>query len=248
MTVKDKKQINIIRRKKNGLIIAILFSMVTLIVSYIALTKYTSFNRNYLDGIYLVLLFAYVFFIYSSNNKVTYYSYKYNYLLMVNEDLPPVNTNQMVLTTNWEKQLIDLGLELQEKNSEFATYYTFTSRKGKHKEFGNALVCVVLNYKENLDMYDQKIQHSIKNIYESNEKQNKTKTEVVIQFKAFESFNEKTKNEIQKVIVFKQNNFSIVNITVGYFKNLNQVYYLRPSKRYPNKHYYYSCKLIEDLI
>ena len=63
----------------------------------------------------------------------------------------------------------------------------------------------------------------------------KLKKQVVLQFKKYDTFDEDTKNEMDQIINFKAADNYLIHLTVGYMPKTNQIYYLRPKKRYPNK-------------
>lgn len=245
---KMNKKIKKFRKKKNSLILIVLLISGALIAFYSLAHVYEFISKDLLNTIYIFVLFGYLFFVVKIKNTITYYNYQYNYLLMLNEDLPPINTTQTLFDNKWRQTLSEKGLELHEKTSELEIYYIFASKDNQFKQLNRTMISIVINHSDKLDLYDDKIQQSIKRIYEKNEKQTKVKNEIIIHFKTYETLDDKSKEEIQKIIAFKQDLFSITNITVGFIKDINKVYYLRPEKRFPNKQYYLTCELIKELI
>lgn len=242
-----RKKIKKFRRKKNSLILIVLFISGVLIAFYSLAHVYKFISIDLLNTIYLFVLLLYLFFVIQIKNKITYYNYQYNYLIMLQEDLPPIELTQILFDNNWKQKLTNKNFTLHEKTSEMELYYVFANRKNEYKQFGRAMICVVVNKEVDLELYDDKVQQSIKRIYEKNDKQTKVKNEIVIHFKTYETLDDKAKTEIQKIIAFKQDLFSITNITVGFIKDINKVYYLRPERRFPNKQYFLACQLIKEL-
>lgn len=245
---KMNKKIKRLRIKKNSLILIVLLISGALIAFYSLVHVYEFMSKDLLNTIYIFVLLGYLYFVIKMKNIITFTVYEYNYLLMLKEDLPPVNLTQNLFDDNWKKVLFNKGLKLHEKTEELELYYIFSSKDNDFKTFNRTMICIVVNKTNNLDLYSDKVQQSIKRIYEKNEKQTKVKNEVVIHFKTYETLDEKTEKEIHKIISFKQDLFSITNITVGFIKDINQIYYLRPEKRFPNKQYYLTCELIKELI
>lgn len=244
-----KDEIKKLRRKKNSLLLSVLFSAIILILFYVFAVKFNWINKNLLDGVYLFLLIGFLIYVMKIKNSVTYYLYKYNYLLMLQENLPPIKTNKNILSDSWEEQFIEDEFILHKKNASYSIYYQLTDRHSNYKEFGKSLFCIVVNRDPKLDFYGDEIQHSIRDIYDTHEsKYNRLKKEFVIQFKKYDRYNKETKKELQKILNFKQDSFSLINITVGYFPNTREVYYLRPERRFPNRYYYLACKFIEKYI
>lgn len=244
-----KKEIKKMKFKKNGILYGILFSLVFLALFYYFAQRYNWINNNVLDGIYLFLVLIFFITIVTLKNKFGYYIYRYNYLLMLQEDLAPIKTNKAILSDHWQQEFIKDGFIIGADNSSFTIYYQVTDKTSVYKDFGKAFLCIVINKNPNLDLYGATIQEAIKKIYEKLEKtHSRLRKEIVVQFKEFEDFNEENKKELQKILNFKQDSFSLINLTVGFFPKTNQVYYLRPKKRFPNKYYYLTCKLIEKYI
>lgn len=244
-----KDEIKKYRRKKNTILFVVLFSLVAIITSYFLALHFEWINKNLLDGILLIVLFVSIFLLAHLKDKITFYLYKYNLYLMLEEDLPPLKAHKSLFTNNWQDNFENDGFINHENNSRFAVYYQVPDSSSPYKDFGKVALIIVINNDPKLDIYGTTIQESIKGVYEQIEKKNKRiKREVVIHFKKYEKFNQNSKTEIQNVLVYKQDSFGIININVGYFSKTNEVYYLRPTKRYPNRLYYLSCKLIENYI
>lgn len=244
-----KDEIKKLRIKKNTIIYAVLFSLIALAVFYFLAHRYNLINKNILDGIYLLVVIVVFVLIIKLKNKLNYYVYRYNYLLMLEEDLPPVKTKRALLSDNWKQHFIKDGFTKHISTKRYSIYYQIPNKDSVFKEFGNTLVCVVVNNDPKLDLYSQTIQNKIKEIYEKIESKHRNlKREVVIQFKEYENFDEDAKKDLQKILSFKQDSFTLINISVGYFPKTKQVYYLRPERRYPNRFYYLACNLIKRYI
>lgn len=243
------KEIKKLRIKKNIIILTVLFSVITIALFYFLVYRYEWIDMNILDGIYLFVLFGVFILLVVFKNKIYYYLYRYNYLLMLEDDLPPLETKKDILSTEWQLNFSNEGFIKHLGTSRYSIYYQIPKKDSPYKSFGKTLLCIVVNNDPKLDLYSKTIQNEIKKIYDKIEKDYpKLKKEVVIQFKEYEKFNDEAKKELQKILSFKQDSFTLVNITVGYFPKTKRVYYLRPKKRYPNKHYYLACKLIEKYI
>ncbi len=244
-----KREIQKLRNKKNILLFGVLFSALILGLFYFFAFKYEFINRNILDGIYLFVVIGFFIAVIKIKDVVGYTVFKYNYLLMIDEDLPPIKTKRAIFTEKWEESFLEEGFILHTKNASFSIYYQITDRHSEYKGFGKSLFCVVVNKVEKLDLYNSQIQNEIKEIYSLNEKKySRLKKEFVVQFKKYKKFDDNTKKELQKILNFKQDSFSIINLTVGYFEDSRKVYYLRPERRFPNKYYFLICKFIENYI
>lgn len=244
-----KEEIKKLKIKKNIIIFIVLFSVIALALFYFLAHRYKWINPNILDGIYLFVVIGFFVLLITLKNRVNYYVYRYNYLLMLEDDLPPLKTKKAIFSSKWREQFLKEGFIKHVITSRYSILYQIPKKESPYKDFGKTLLCIVINNDPKLDLYGKTIQNKIKEIYEKIEKDHpRIKKEVVIQFKEYEKFDNEVKKDLQKVLSFKQDSFTLINITVGYFPKTNKVYYLRPKNRYPNKYYYLACKLIEKYI
>lgn len=244
-----KEEIKKLRIKKNIVMFSVLFSLLSIALFYFLAHRYKFIDLNILDTIYLFVVVAVFILLVIFKNKINYYVYRYNYLLMLEDNLPPLKTKKAIFSPNWLEMFTNEGFIKHVNTSKYSIYYQITNKKSPYKDFGKTLLCIVINKNVELDLYSRTIQNKIKEIYEKIEKDYpRLKKEVVIQFKEYEKFDEETKKDLQKVLAFKQDSFTLINISVGYFPKTKTVYYLRPKNRYPNKYYYLACKLIEKYI
>jgi hypothetical protein len=79
--------------------------------------------------------------------------------------------------------------------------------------------------------------------------QDKTKVNklIVLQFKKYPEWSQEAKQELNQIINYKAGQQSMIHLSVGYFLKQNQMYMLRPMKRYPSKHYYLAVMLAQQL-
>ena len=244
-----KDEIKKLRIKKNTIIFVVLFSVIALVLFYFLAHKFKLVDANILDGVYFFLVIVYFVLIVTFKNRFNYYVYKYEYLLMLEEDLPPIKTKKEILSDSWQQLFLKDGFKKYVNTTKYAIYYQIPDKESPFYNFGKTMLFIVVNKDKDLDLYGTTIQNKIKEIYTKIEKDYpRIKKEVVIHFKEYERFDDESKKELQKVLNFKQDTFTLINITVGYFKDKKQVYYLRPEIRYPNKFYYLACDLIKRYI
>lgn len=244
---KLNSEISLFRKRIITPIVLILLLVTTFGIIYWWLFTIVKVNADLLIGIYLIISIGVVFILYYYKEKVSAYFSQYSYLLMVKDNLGYLPLAANMLTSEWDQKVIKLGFKLQEETSFLKIYYTLTNINPNYKHIKSAIIFLVILKTDKMDFYGSHIQTSIRNVMENVGIENQIKGEIVLQFMDYEQCETDGIINARKIINYKSNRYFIVHITAAILRQKNIWYYLRPIKRYPNRMYYESCVIMNQL-
>lgn len=230
-------------KKRNNFLFFTLVIFILLVSSF-AILWATGNSFDLLSTIYFPVVLIVLGIVTWYRPRYNYYVMKLDYYRMLKENLGLIKLNKPLFTKSFVKQFIEDGFKKAPSHPDFVLYYQFFTKLPAIVNSGQVLVCIVLAKNENVDFYSDDLDHAINKLYETYPDRKKVRKQIVLQFKKYKQYNEDIKDEIDRIINYKVGDNYIIHITIGYFQENQQIYFLRPKKRYPNKFYYYAVKLI----
>jgi hypothetical protein len=210
-------------------------------------------NSDLIVTIYIPIVIAFLIYVIWYRQRYSYYIMQLEYFRMLNDAQGPMTVPRPIFTQSFIDTFKKDGFIEGLTEASFVLYYRFSKKVEGIVNSGQVLEVIVLAKHETVDFYSQDIDKAVQNLYLKYKDEKKVRKQIVLQFKKYTNFDEDAKFETDKIINFKAANNYLVHITVAYIPKQNQIYYLRPIKRYPNKFYYYAstqinkyCGLSED--
>lgn len=244
---KLNNDIGLLRKRIIIPIVSIILLVTLLGVNYWWLNSIVKVNTDLLIGIYLIISMGFVFLLYYYKEKVSIYYNQYSYLLMVKDNLGYIPLKANVLDSVWDAKVIKLGFKLYEDSNFLKIYYTLSNQNQNYKNIKSTIIFLVILKTDKIDFYGSHIQAVIRSVMEQNESRNQIKGEIVLQFMDYDQTEADGISNAQKIINYKSNRYFIVHITAAILRHKNKWYYLRPIRRYPNRYYYESCQIMNQL-
>jgi len=238
------KQYKFYLKKRNRFLFFIISVLIFIVGSYITLQTVGTDEDLLLSIIFLILLILLVL-VNWYRQRFNYYVMQLEYYRMLNDQLGLIQLKKTIFTQSFIDQFIHDGFVEGPTHPDFALYYQFYPKIKSLVNSGQVLVCIVLAKNDGFDFYDEKLDQAIQSLYVNYKDEKKVKKQIVLQFKKFDAYNKDSQDEINKIINCKAANNYLIHLTIGYFYKQNQIYFLRPKKRYPNKFYFYAVELIK---
>jgi len=239
-------------KKRNYFLFFVISFLLILGIGYFGLLE-IGINNDLIVTIYILIGIGFLIFVIWYRQRYNYYIMQLEYFKMLNDQQGPITIPRPIFTQSFIDAFKKDGFIEGLSETAFVLYYRFSKKVEGIVNSGQVLEVIVLAKNESVDFYSETIDKAIQNLYLKYKDEKKVKKQIVLQFKKYTKFDEDAKFEADKIINFKAANNYLVHITVAHIPKLNQIYYLRPKKRYPNKFYYYAstqirkyCGLSED--
>lgn len=172
--------------------------------------------------------------------------HRYQKLLQTSKGVTPVLP---LFEQSLVPKLLSDGFTQQISNELFTIFYKITpsiTRKSMIKT--GVLILVTIIHKNSLDLYSELIEKEHKKIWNSYEKINRLNKQLSIQFKRFSELTEDIKNDLNRIICYKQGDNYLVNINCGYIESKKALYFLHSDSFSPNYYYQLGVEQIKSLI
>jgi hypothetical protein len=233
-------------KKKRDLILFFLLCIFFLVpVSFIVLAL-SGIDFDLLFLIYFPIFLATLWVLTKYRNKLTVHNMYYRYYQMLSDDMGLIKLPKRIFTSSWLTKMKESGYHQARELDDFMYFYQVVPKVRKHIIAKSVVLVSIIAKNEKLDFYSDVVDEEIKRIYENEKEANRSRTQIVLQFKKYQSFNQEVKDEIDKIINFKMGRNHLIHINIGYIVDQQAIYYLRPKRRYPNKYYYYATQLINE--
>lgn len=237
------------KQYKNKRYLTLLFLYVYIffyITLFLILFLQVKLDIQHIVTIYLVLTIILTGIVIFAKTKTEVYAMQINYLSMLLEENMQIKLKNKIYTKSW---LLNIEKTYQKKDFDnFIYYYKFVDKTDTIISRGTTLINIIVSKIENIDFYSDNIFSIIENNIKNSLKPKKVRNQITLQFNKYKKFDEDIKQELDKIILYKTISNSITNINIGYFEENNEIYFLHPQKRYPNKYYYYACSIINDIV
>ncbi|MGI6360209.1 MAG: hypothetical protein ACOX02_04130 [Acholeplasmatales bacterium] len=228
-------------KKKRNLLL--FFAYLPLIIG-IPLFSYLFILGNKDIALTLLLVFVLIYLgliLYLRAQIYAYVMYLKYFEMLINK-MPPQKIKRKLFTEKWLEK-IQKDYELRKDTKDYELFSKYIKRDSFLSYIKNTSVIIVLAKHEGVDFYSPDIEHETARIVG----ENKVRQSVVLQFKRYRAFSEEAMESIEQVINYKDGFQHVIHITIGYVDTINEIYFLHPKKKYPNKFYYYGTTLIKRL-
>lgn len=229
------------KKKRNNILFFIYAAIIFVIVVYWALNSLWQVDNNILTMIAIPGFIILIALMIGFRNKINYYNMQYQYYLMKYTGIGIQTIKKKLFTKTWLKKFEQDGFKLGTDAVKYRFLYRVSDKLTGISNRGKVLECIIIAKHEDFDFYGNDIDKEINQLHVMFNEKNEIKKIVVLQFKRYNEYNEKTELEIDKIINFSNQRYHLVHLTAGYFDQQDKVYFLCPKKRYPNKYYYYAC-------
>lgn len=234
-------------KKKRDLNLFFLFGAALFTLILYIILNLLKINFNLIVSITLGLLVILTILMVYLRPKILTYSMYYKYYLMLMDALEPRRAQLKPFTQSFiDKLKNEEGLDSITNTPNFVIYYKLVDRIKEVRSKGKTLIAVVLAKHKHADFYVPELEKAFENI-QSREKKY-IKKQIIIQMNKYDTYDEITKENLDKIINLVDGSNVLVHINCGMMLDTKQVYFLRPQKRFPNKYYYFGTLLIERLL
>lgn len=238
-------QLNYYKKRRNQFLFFIIIPVLVTITAYVLNSILVIIPNTVMDSIIFVIIIAFLFYVSLMKSKITVLSMYYEYFKMLYNEIGIQGFPNLDII----KQLQEKGYLLKQKQETFSIYQLVNiDTKSYYNKTGTMVVAIVMNNVES-DLYDPKIQQSLETLYTALEKTNNhVLHQVTFIIKKYEVLNENAVEELQKIVNVQQGFRSLIQLNIGIDLKKNELYYLAPKKRYPNRMYYEAVNEIKRLF
>lgn len=238
-------QLNYYKKRRNQFLFFVIFPVLVTIIAYVLNSILVIIPNTVMDSIIFVIIIAFLFYVSLMKSKITVLSMYYEYFKMLYNEIGIQGFPNLDII----KELQEKGYLLKQKQETFSIYQLVNiDTKSYYNKTGTMVVAIVMNNVES-DLYDPKIQQSLETLYTTLEKTNNhVLHQVTFMIKNYEVLNENAVEELQKIVNVQQGFRSLIQLNIGIDLKKNELYYLAPKKRYPNRMYYEAVNEIKRLF
>lgn len=239
------EQLNYYKRKRNQCLFFIITPLFVVGSIYAINYFYTWINPNLLDTIVFVLILLYLVSLTVLKSNLSIYSMYLNYYLMLSDERGIQSLTDDFDFTNMMESIKNKGYEEIKTKKDYVIYWYRKLPYKSHFDIKRATVLLIYIKDEAIDLYSETLHHELNLVYSEIETRSKPITHQVTLFiKEVTELNATTIEDFQKVVNVSQSNRSLIQVNVGIERSSNNVYYLEPRKRYPNRMY---CEVTNEL-
>lgn len=210
----------------------------------------------YLLDVKEIIIFAVIFalFIFEnvllmhSRTRISYFDLKHRYQLLTNTSVGLEKTN-CKFDNNWIKSLQNNGYHSHVNKDDYTIYYKIGNSITNRSLIKKGMIEIITVFRNSdLDFYGDVIEEEYKSLWMKYEKEHKLNKQVIIQFKKYDSFDEKIKSDLDQIIAYKYGDNHLVQLNCGFFSDTNSIYYLHSKKYHPSVYYKRAVETIESVI
>lgn len=215
----------------------------------IVLILYFSKVNDLVISIVIFFLFVFMFIVlFYCKTKISFYDLRQRYQLLLDQSKGPEKTNCQ-FDNQWLDSLQKHGYQSYVNDTNYAIFYLIKKSLSK-KSFvrTNFIEIISIIRNKSLDFYATEIENVFKSLWIDLEKKHKLNKQVIIHFKKFDSFDEKVKNDLDRIISYKEGDNYLININCGFFPGEKSLYYLHSDKYYPNIYYKHAVETIKEIV
>ncbi|CDR30346.1 Uncharacterised protein [Acholeplasma oculi] len=239
-----QKQYQYYLKKRNHFLFFIIGSVFVLALIYIILLQF-QIDDSIILTIQLPLAVILSVYILIKKQKFNYYVMQLEYYTMLKDDLGPIHAPVSFFSKSFVEKIQEDGYHEGYQNKDFILYYQFIPKLKNIVKSGHVLIVLLFAKHPKFDFYSDEVDKIIQNLYMNYKDEKKVRKQLVLQFKKYESFDLDVKMDLDGIINFKAADNYLIHLNVGYFTKTNEIYYLRPKTRFPNKYYYVLSELIQ---
>lgn len=242
-SLKVKESLKYYAKKRNHFLFFVIVAIIIMISGYFGLIA-MGVAHDLILTIALVLLIPFTIYVIWYRQRYNYYIMQLEYFKMLADEQSPIQLTKQIFTNSFISHFVNDGFLKGYEDKQFILYYRFTKKIKEIVKSGQVLEVIVLAKDEKGDFYNDKLDKAIRQLYLNYKDEKKVRKQIVLQFKKYQSLDDDAIDDANKIINFSAANNYLIHITIAYDAKTNQIYYLRPKKRYPNKFYYYAVTQI----
>jgi hypothetical protein len=180
--------------------------------------------------------------------KISFYDLRQRYQLLLDKSKGLEKTDCQ-FDNQWLDSLQKHGYQSVVNGNNYAIFYSIKkslSKKSFLKTNFIEIVSIIRN--PSLDFYATEIENEFKNLWIDLEKKYRLNKQVIIHFKKFDSFDVKVKNDLDRIVSYREGDNYLININCGFFPGEKSLYYLHSDKYYPNIYYKHAVETIKEIV
>lgn len=193
--------------------------------------------------LYLILLFI--------MTPRLYYNRMYaDYMRLLVNEPKALKSNQELFTSSWIDLINQDGFELVQEDLKHVLLCKYYKKLPGMKHSDEALVFLVVAKSKDFNFYGDEVDHGMQTFYMKNNMFEHVSKRITLQFKKYDTIDEKAQEEVETAILYQAGRQTLVNLTYIYTEKENTVYGLYPKDWYPNRYAYFAvieCKRICDI-
>lgn len=196
----------------------------------------------------LIALIISLIMVFVCKPYINYYDMKHRYELLLSTNIGAVETTCR-FNQDWLNKFSANGYRLHVDYELFQIWYRFNksiARKTFVKMQLIEIVTVIKN--KSIDLYDSRIEKEYKKLWQRFEKEQHLNKQIILQFRQVDDLDDKTKDDLNRIISYREGDNYLITVNCGYYPKTNQVYYLHSNKFSPNAYYRYAVSQIEEII
>ena len=133
------------------------------------------------------------------------------------------------------------GYTLHISNEFYTIYYRIKDSLSKKSFIKTGMLeLITIIHSDKIDFYADVIEQEYKKIWFNFEKEKKLNKQISIQIKKFENIDDELKNELNRIIAYKEGDNYLININCGFISSINHFYFLHSDSYSPNVYYKYA--------
>ncbi len=196
----------------------------------------------------LIALIMSLIMVFYCKPYINYYDMHHRYELLLATNIGTVETNCQ-FNQDWIEQFSIKGYQMHVDNELFQIWYRFKKSLARKTFIKTQLIEIVTIIKnKSIDLYDSRIEKEYKKLWQRFEKEQHLNKQIILQFKKLDDLDDKVKEDLNRIISYREGDNYLISINCGYYPQTNEVYYLHSSKFAPNAYYRYAVSQIEDII
>lgn len=244
--IQSNKQADSFNRKRKQIVFLALAStiLVAIIVIVMSVLKVESV---YITLVSFFLLIALLIVIFILKPRAMYYSMHYRYQTLLANSIRPYAIKEN-FDMAWIEKILRYKFQYGAKHDGFDVLYRISKPAERSAFNTNKVLEIIAVIKDNdLDFYSDAINDDYKRIWTECQEQHGISKQVIIQFKKYDQYSETIKEDLDRIISFREGSNYLITINCGYFEKENQIYFLHSDHYFPNLYYKYAVDLIKTL-
>lgn len=233
------------RKAQHLIMLWALFFVVVIVNIVVFLTIKSGLIKTLVLFITLVGLFILLLF---EKSLISHYSLQHRYYLLLSKQEKTLKTKSD-FSISWLNSLREEGFKQAVNNNKYTIFYRISKSITKRSFFKTqALEFLTIFHDNKVDLYADELENEYRTIWFTHEKENRLNKQIIIQIKKYSHFNEEVKNELDKIIMYKEGDNYLITINCGYISNEGKLYFLHSNNYHPNLYYKYTVDLIKKLL
>lgn len=243
----DNNEIKGLKKRRNKLLGVVFISIIVVLTTSLTL-YFLRIPSVDLTLIIILLLIALLVIIFIIKPKLMYTTIQYRYLLLLSQSNKPYKVNE-VFDLKWINKITLDGYSYSYKGNQVDILYKVSKPLERSAFLSNSLLEIITIFKdETLDFYDDLLHNEYKKIWDIEQAKNKISKQVIIQIKKYHEFNDDIKNDLDRIISFREGKNHLVTINCGFFEKTKSFYFLHSNTYAPSLYYKHGVDTIKRFI